>query len=129
MLSSASRFGVVHTAGARKRVSGGGDAPENTVAPTTTPALPGDQIMLPGDSRNITGTQGTWTGSGITYSYQWYNDADDTALAGLTSLTIPNADTYGLINVTMYLLVTATNGGGSVSARSSTNTSVIFIDG
>lgn len=111
MLSSAARFGVIHAAGGRKRSSGGGDVPVNTLLPLLNRT---DWEYTGGGE--LFGDSGTWTGAApITYTYQWYTNYNDAPIAGKTSANFGVGGDYGLV----YLIVTATNAFGSVSARSS----------
>jgi hypothetical protein len=83
-------------------------APVNTVAPAVT------TDGTPATGETITSDHGTWTGTGITYAYQWYR--------GVSPITGETAASYTLLvtdegaNITCR--VTATNGGGSATANS-----------
>ena len=83
--------------------------PVSTGAPTITGAA------LRGDT--LTSTQGTWSGIGNAYAYQWQRSAD-----GTTWTNIPNAtaDSYTLtradVGDAIRLLITATNADATVSA-------------
>lgn len=80
--------------------------PVNTVAPAISGTL--------AHGSTLTSTTGTWTGTGIAYSYQWYSGAN--AVAGATSSTyVTQASDVGNM---MTCIVTATNGGGAPSATS-----------
>ncbi len=82
------------------------NAPANTVAPAVTGSTSiGDELSS---------TQGTWTGSDISYSYQWQRNTVD--ISGETSSTynIVQADD----NASIRCVVTATNSGGAISANS-----------
>ena len=88
-------------------------APANTVAPTVT--------GTPTQGQTLTATAGTWTGTPtITYAYQWQR--------GVTNISGATSATYvlqaGDVGSTVRVRVTATNGGGSVSADSA-NTATI----
>lgn len=80
-------------------------APVNTVAPAITGTATSGQTL--------TTTNGTWTGSGITYTRAWFRGASTTPVAGQT------ANTYVLgtddVGVTIRCRVTATNAAGVVS--------------
>ena len=81
--------------------------PVNTVAPTVS----GASTL----GSTLTSTNGTWTGSSISYSYQWKRDG--VAIPGAT------ASTYDLVQAdseaVMTCDVTATNSGGAVTQGSS----------
>ena len=83
----------------------------NVTAPTT-----GGSTFLGGTA---TVTTGTWNGNPNSYSYQWYNASNGTAISGATSssLTIPAS----VVGASVWCLVTATNTstGSSASAYSS----------
>jgi len=96
-----------------------GAAPADTVAPAIT-----------GTARRavtLTATQGTWTGVGNTYSYQWRRSLDDgsdwTAITGATgsSYTPAVADEGAIVE----LAVTATNPDGTVTATSAATSAVL----
>lgn len=111
MLSSACRFGVVHTAAKAKVASAPSDAPVNTLLPQLNRT---DWEYTGGGS--LFGNSGTWTGAEpITYTYQWYLDAGDVPIDGKTSANFGAGGEYGYV----YLVVTATNSFGSASAISS----------
>lgn len=80
-----------------------GTPPVNTVAPVITGALTVGSVL--------TSTQGTWTGTGIIYAYQWKRDGVN--IAGQTALThtIVTAD----VGTTLSCVVTATNANGEAS--------------
>lgn len=80
--------------------------PANTVAPLISGTLTHGSTM--------TTNTGTWTGSGITYSYQWMSSG--VAVAGATSATYVTqvSDVGDMITC----VVTASNAGGAPSATS-----------
>ena len=89
-----------------KGVPGGGGGPTNTVAPAiNAAAVIGTQI---------TGDDGTWTGTPTSYAYQWKR--------GVTNVGT-NANTYTVVAGdaanNMTCVVTATNGNGSTAAPAS----------
>lgn len=88
---------------------GGTSPPTNTALPTISgSATVGSQLSA---------TQGTWTGSPTSYSYQWQscNGSSCGNVGGNSnSYTVATTDLGNTIQVT----VTATNGGGSTSATS-----------
>jgi hypothetical protein len=91
----------------------------STAAPVNT-ALP----IISGTAQvgqTLTCTQGTWSNSPTSYTYQW--NRAGTAISGATSTTyIPvTAD----IGSTLTYTVTATNAGGSTSATSAATAAVI----
>ncbi len=87
----------------------GGAAPVNTVLPTISGVLTIAQIL--------TATNGTWTNSPTSYTYQWKRNG--VAIGGATSSTYTTvvADSGATITVT----VTASNASGSTSATSATS--------
>lgn len=95
----------------------GAAPPQNTVAPS----ISGTQQV----GQTLTSTTGTWTGTGITYSYQWKRNG--VSIGGATSSTyvIQNADDGGGV---LKCTVTATNGGGSVNADSNSFTIIDFVN-
>lgn len=81
-------------------------APVNTVAPAISGTL--------AHGSTLTSTTGTWTGSSITYSYQWYGAG--AAISGATSSTyVTQASDVGNM---ITCVVTASNTGGAPSATS-----------
>jgi hypothetical protein len=91
-----------------------GDAPVNTVVPVISDATPkvGEEITV---------TNGTWTNSPTSFSYQWSRDG--LSITGATS----NAYTPVIAdyNLPLSCTVTATNSSGSANA-SATNTSNVL---
>jgi chitodextrinase len=89
-----------------------GSSPLNTAPPTVsgTPLVGG----------TLTGNVGTWSGSGIKYSYQWLRcdgtGANCAAISGATGTVDPLS--AGDLNSTMRFSVIAFNRGGSTSATS-----------
>lgn len=81
-------------------------APVNTVAP----AISGIET----EGETLTCSTGTWTGPGISYSYQW--ERSGTPIGGATNNTyvLQTAD----VGETLTCVVTATNEGGEESAES-----------
>ena len=68
--------------------------------------------------QTLTTTNGTWTNSPVSFTYQWYRGA--TLIGGATSstYTLVQADAGNTSNIKC--VVTATNGAGSASADSNT---------
>lgn len=85
-------------------------APVNTVLPVVT----GDAIGAITVGEVLSASTGTWTGEGITYTYQWR--VGGVNVAGATSSTF-NTTGRSVGNV-VTVRVTATNGGGSATATS-----------
>lgn len=81
-------------------------APGNTVLPVIS--------GTPTVGSTLTTTNGTWTGTGITYSYQWKRGGTNIGGATSSSYVLVTAD----IGTTITAVVTATNAGGSTSATS-----------
>jgi hypothetical protein len=96
---------AVSSAGRTDIIGASGTAPVNTVAPNVT------GLQYIGDL--LTTTNGTWTGSPTSYSYQWKR--------GVTNIGT-NANTYTLVTADAGLnitcVVTATNATGSTNATS-----------
>jgi len=93
-------------------VIGGQAGPPNTARP----AIVGSAVV----GQTLTATQGTWTGSGITYAYAWSRcDASGGACAAIGGAT---QSTYTLVSgdlgKTIRVAVTATNTTGSNTATS-----------
>jgi hypothetical protein len=86
--------------------------PANTVAPSIAGAVK--------VGSTLTGDKGTWSGSGLSYAYQWLRcdlyGANCSPLSGATtsSYTLQDADKFG----TVRLQVTASNGNGATAAVS-----------
>lgn len=81
-------------------------APLNTVAPAISGTL--------AHGSTLTATNGTWTGSSITYSYQWMSSG--VAVPGATSSTyVTQVSDVGDM---MTCVVTASNTGGAPNAVS-----------
>ncbi len=87
------------------------DAPISTTAPTVTG---GTQR-----TDTLTATAGAWSGSAITYSFQWQRSPDGTTW---TNIDNANQPTYALQSAdegdTVRVLVTATNASGAASVPS-----------
>ena len=91
----------------------GHDIPINTVAPAVTGTAQNREIL--------SCTTGTWTGPGITYTYQWQH--------GTTNISAATSNTYTLtaayIGETIRCIVTATNITAAVAANSNATSAVI----
>lgn len=81
-------------------------------ANTDAPIVSGTAVV----GQNLSTTNGTWTNSPSTFSYQWYRGA--TLISGATNstYTLVQADAGNTSNITC--VVTATNAGGSANATS-----------
>jgi hypothetical protein len=92
--------------------------PVSTNAPTVTGTLTRTSLL--------TGTGGSWSGAGVTYSYQWQHSADQgqtwTAISGATALTYTLQSTDETDNVR--LMVTATDADATVSAASAATAAI-----
>ena len=86
--------------------SGNPLAPANTVAPVASGTTTVD--------RELSVTDGTWTNTPLSYTYQWYRDGSPIGGATDNSYTLVTAD----IGATIYCIVTATNASGSNTAAS-----------
>jgi len=90
-------------------------SPVNTAAPTISGTVQ--------EGQTVTGNTGTWTGSGITYTYQWkYWDSGSVYLgiSGATSSTYAIPSNYRAVYGTVIrIYITATNAGGAATANSS----------
>ena len=92
--------------------------PINTVAPVVTGTAQRTGVL--------TATQGTWSGIGNTYAYQWQSSTDGTTwtpISGATAATY----TLGLADEgsTVRVLVTAENPDGTASAASAPTATVV----
>lgn len=84
--------------------------PENTASPTISGfAYPQETLTV---------DEGTWTGTNITYTYQW--TADGSEISGATSSTY--SPTVEQVGAAIICKVTATNSSGSTTANSETVT-------
>lgn len=81
-------------------------APVNTVLP----AISGATTV----GSTLTTTNGTWTGTGISYTYQWKRNGTNISGATASTYVLVTADA----GTTITSAVTATNSGGSASASS-----------
>ncbi len=121
------RFRVTATSGtdsttvasaATELVAAAAVGPPNTALPTIT----GSPVV----GSTLTGTNGTWTGTGITFADQWQRcDATGAAceaISGATALTyvVVAAD----VGRTLRLRVTATNASGAATATSAATAAV-----
>jgi len=93
------RFPGVHT-------TGGIAAPVNTAIPVIT----GTEV----EGQTLTCSTGTWTGTGITYTYQWERGGSPIGGATNSTYLLQAAD----VGNTLTCVVTATNGGGFASSES-----------
>lgn len=92
--------------------------PENTAPPTISPTSP-----LEGKAE--TATQGTWSGSPTSFSYEWYlcsSTASCVSIPGATASTYTPVESQ--FGSTLRVLVTATNVAGSASALSSATSAI-----
>lgn len=91
-----------------------GDAPVNTAIPVISDATPkvGEEVTV---------TNGTWTNSPTSFSYQWSRDGLSIAGATLSSYT-PTSSDY---NLPLGCVVTATNGSGSTNASATVTANVL----
>ena len=98
-------------------VGGATSPPANTVAPTVS----GTAVV----GQTLTTTNGTWSNSPTSYTYQWYRGAS--AISGETNSTyvLVQADAGNTSNIKC--VVTATNAGGSASADSNTVAQILTI--
>lgn len=92
--------------GSQRRQGNPDIAPQNTLSPTIAGG--------PYTGQTLTLNRGTWSGSGISYTYQWFRDGNE--IEGATNLTyiLVEDDEDAEINAE----VTATNLGGSATALS-----------
>jgi uncharacterized protein YukE len=83
----------------------------NTALPTITGILKLGQLLTAGT--------GTWTGTPPTFTYQWQScSLLKTECKDLPGATKPTLTLEGLLNLTVKVVVTATNAAGSVPASS-----------
>lgn len=87
-------------------------APVNTVAPAITGTTTVGQVL--------TCSQGTWTGSAITYSFAWKRSGSNTVLGTASTYTLVAADQTKTVTCT----VTAVNAAGKVSQVSNTTAAI-----
>jgi len=93
--------------------------PVNTVAPAVTNAV---TTGLFGIGEQLSCSEGTWTGTGISYSYTWYRGA--TVLATINTYTPVTAD----IGQSIKCVVRGTNAAGFTDADSNAETIVnVFV--
>jgi len=94
--------------------------PENTALPVASPATPLQAVPE-------TTTTGTWTGSPTSYAYQWERcnaaGGECVDIAGATKATYTPVGKD--VEKTLVVKVTATNSGGSNSARSNATNKVV----
>lgn len=92
-------------------------APPSAPANTAAPSISGSPIQ----GQTLTVSNGQWSGSPTTYSYQWSdcdpNGANCTSISGATNSAYTLA--AGDVNHTITATVTATNSSGSASAAAS----------
>lgn len=90
---------------------------------TTAVVLPGTapDYDIPEVSVAFLAVTGTYTGTGVTKTYQWF--ANGAVIPGAT--TISYTPVVGDIGKTLYVVETATNVSGSVNTRSATSKPVI----
>lgn len=88
----------------------GGAAPTSPPVNTVAPVLSGSFFV----GQTLTCSTGTWTGGGITYTYQWRNAGVDIGGATNNTYVLVSGDDGDLIDC----VVTATNSAGSDSEPS-----------
>jgi hypothetical protein len=87
------------------------------VATATVPVISGSAIV----GSTLSATTGTFTGSGITYTYQWLRDGVPISGAKASSYLLAGADAGHRMSV----VVTATNSGGEASETSALTATVV----
>ncbi len=95
-------------------VAASAGVPVNTVAPALDDTSPGV-----GDTINV--TNGTWTNTPTSYTYQWFRDASSIGGATASSYLVDAAD----IGAVLTCKVTAHNAGGASAPATSNATDVI----
>ncbi len=127
VLTSAELTGTVYVNVTATNGIGSDSAMSNSVGPVTVakpvnltaPVLSGTPLV----GSTVSVTNGTWSGSPTSYAYEWWRCIPSGG-SGCTPSTIAGAasNTYVLtaaeLTGTVYVKVTATNGGGSASAMS-----------
>lgn len=103
-VSATTASGTTTSTSAPVTVGSGGTGPVNTAPPTIT------GTQLPGQA--LTCTTGTWTGTGITYTYVWRRGT--TPVGTSQTYTVLNED----VGTTFTCAVTATFAAGSTTATS-----------
>jgi hypothetical protein len=83
-----------------------GTAPANTVVPAITGTTT--------EGQTLTSSTGTWSGTVVSYTYQWKRDGSNIASATASTYVLALAD----VGATITVAVTATNEVGSTSATS-----------
>ena len=96
-------------------------------ANTTPPSVAGSPII----GKVLTGSRGTWTGTGIKYSYAWQrcdtNGAGCAAIAGATGTTY--TITSAVLGATIRFAVTASDSSGETTLASSPTGEITTADG
>ena len=103
---------------------------------STDPAAGGTPVSIgnsttstgaPAVGDNLHGSNGTWTGSGLTFTYQWMRcDAGGTDCVPIPGATgVDYSPTSGDIGHTLQFCVTATNSGGSSTNCSAPTAAVV----
>jgi hypothetical protein len=94
-------------------------APSNTVLPNVT--------GTPQEGKTLSATEGTWTGSPTSYSYQW-EDCNSSG-GSCSAISGASSSSYKLdagdVGQTVRVVVTATNAGGSGEANSEVSAVVV----
>ncbi len=110
---------AANSAGSASQVSNTTAAVIGTPVNTVAPAITGNAYV----GSTLTSSTGTWTGGGITYSYQWVRNPS-------TSVGT-NQNTYvpvtGDLGSTIRCVVTATNASGADQANSNNTAAVIAV--
>jgi hypothetical protein len=99
---------------------GGGTAPVNSALPAFTPSTWKPRSGTAGTTGGI--TNGTWTGTPTSYSYQWMRCTDGTTVASCSNIAGATTASYHAVaaDIDLWLraVVTATNAAGSTQAVS-----------
>lgn len=101
------------------KINAGGATPPpvNTVAPVVS----GNAVV----GQTLTTTNGTWSNTPTSYTYQWYRGASAIGSATSSTYVLVQADASNTSNIKC--VVTATNAAGSASADSNTVAQVLTV--
>ena len=115
--------------------AGGSTKASSTATGTVAPIAPPVNTALPTvsgsliEGKTLSATTGTWTGGPTSYTYQW--ETCNTAGEACVNIAKATSSTYKLLStdvgLTLRVVVTATNAGGSTKATSAATAAVTLI--